>query len=172
MQDIIEKLKGVEEDIDEIEDWEGNEYIALEYEIEKNNILMMGREEPTQGYEIDVIGAQPTYIQVLVANGEILNLEAYGLVSVDSCEEVIILSEEEALDIASKEYEDILTSETRELMNVKLEYVAVPNWTMESPQPNKMIPYWCIINIIKGDEEYEDVIRINAINGGNLSYGE
>lgn len=172
MQDIIEKLKDAGEDIDEIEEWEGNEYIALEYEIEKNNILMMGIEEPAQGYEIDVIGAQPTYIQVLVSNGEILNLEACGLVSVDDYEEVVILSKEEALDIASKEYEDILTSETRELMDVKLEYVAVPDWSMESPQPNRMIPYWCIINIIKGEEEYEDAIRINAINGGNLSYGE
>lgn len=172
MQDIIEKLKDAEEDIDEIEDWEGNEYIALEYEIEKNNILMMGIEEPAQGYEVDVIGAQPTYVQVLVANGEILNMEVCGLVSVDNYEEVNILSKEEALNIAEKEYEDVLTNETRELMNVKLEYVAVPDWTMERSQPNRMIPYWCIINTIKGDGEYEDAIRINAIDGGNLSYGE
>lgn len=172
LQDIIKKIEKVEEDIYEIEDWEGNEYIALEYEIEKNNILMMGIEEPAQGYEVDVIGAQPTYIQVLVANGEILNLEASGLVSVDNYEEVIILSKEEALNIASREYEDVLTNETRELLNVKLEYVVIPDWTEETSQPNRMIPYWCIINTINGDEKYEDAIRINAINGGNLSYGE
>ena len=49
-----------------------------------------------------------------------------------------------------------------------MEYVVVPDW--EEQEQYKLVPYWCVqIDSPSGNSSAE---RINAITGGNLSYGE
>ena len=49
----------------------------------------------------------------------------------------------------------------------------IPDWTTEISKPIELRPYWCIIKNVEEDgEQYITADRINAITGGNLSYGE
>lgn len=54
------------------------------------------------------------------------------------------------------------------ISRIWLEYVVVPDW--EEKEQYKLVPYWCVqIDSPSGNSSAE---RINAITGGNLSYGE
>lgn len=172
LQDIASKLQKSGEQEEEITEWEADEYIGLEYEIVKNNIPVMGIEEPDQGYKLEIWAAQPAYIQVLIENGKILYLTVRGLVQSEEPEKTTLISEEEAIQIAEKESEDVISNINWTVKEVKLEYVSVPDWSANLPQPKELIPYWCIIRSYEGEETIEDAVRINAITGGNLSYGE
>lgn len=172
MQDLSKKIADAEGESDVIENWNENEYIALEYEIEKNDIAIMGYEEPEQGYEIDVIGAKPVYLQLIISEGQIIYLEAQGMIDIKEGKTEKIISEEQAIEKANEEFKDVLSDDKRNLKCVKLEYVPIPDWTVVNSKPVKLTPYWCVIYEMENEELYEYAIRINAVNGGMLSYGE
>lgn len=172
LQDVFAQLQKNGEQIDEITEWEADEYIGLEYEIVKDDIPVMGLEEPDQGYKAEIWAAQPAYIQMIIGDGKILYLSARGLVESGESEKVTVISKEEAIQIAEKENEEILSDTDWEIEEVKLEYVSIPDWSAELPQPKELVPYWCIIQKSTGEETYKNAVRINAVTGGDLSYGE
>lgn len=172
LQDILSELQKNGEQTDEITEWDADEYIGLEYEIVKEDIPVMGLEEPDQGYKMEIWAAQPAYIQIVIGNGRILYLTARGLVQSGESEQVTVISREEAIRIAEKENEDILSDTNWTTEEVKLEYVSIPDWSADLPQPKELIPYWCIIQKDGGEESYQTAVRINAVTGGDLSYGE
>ncbi|MCM1499554.1 MAG: hypothetical protein NC124_13900 [Clostridium sp.] len=172
LENILSELRKSGEYTDDITQWEAEEYIGLQYEMVKDDIPVMGLEEPNQGYKIDIWAAQPAYVQVLIGNGRILYMSARGLVQAGENEEVMVISKEEAVRAAEKETEDVLSDMDWKTEEVKLEYVSIPDWSVDFPQPKEMVPYWCIIKKNEGEEVYEAAVRINAVTGGNLAYGE
>ncbi|MCD8023429.1 MAG: hypothetical protein LUF30_10835 [Lachnospiraceae bacterium] len=171
----------VEEDT--VSSWKFEQYAALEFELVKDGVPLMGLNEPDQNYYMDVIGAQAAYLHVLLgmktdgsdasyaADGsyQILSLSMRGMVETDTAETVNLLTEQEAIAIV-EEAESLQLSETKwAFQAAKLEYVAVPDWDATLFEPEKLVPYWCIIG-----NEGEAVVatRINAVTGGNLAYAE
>lgn len=173
IEDIVSELEKNGEEIDDIEVWETDEYIGLEYEIVKNDIPIMGIEEPIASYHMeDIWMPSPAYIQALIGNGKILYLKAQGMIQSDEPEQVTLISEEEAVQIVTKESENIITDKDWKVKDVKLEYVAIPDWSADSYKLQALIPYWCVIREAEDEEILVDAVRINAVTGGDLSYGE
>lgn len=155
---------------DVITAWESNEYIALEYEIRKNGISVYGRQEPSQGMVGDFNVQFATYARALLGDGQLKTFEIINMYMTDKPEEVKIMSAEEALNILKGNFEDILTDEIYTIKEIKLEYVAIPDWSSGRAEGVMWTPYWCFIRSDRDGYFWAD--RINAITGGNLAYGE
>ena len=84
--------------------------------------------------------------------------------------EADIISAEEALEIEIGNYSDIISDEVKTIQEIKLEYIAIPDWNSGSPSGKEWIPYWCFIRSDSEGDLYAD--RINGVTGGNLAYGE
>ena len=170
---VSEKLKQYGEENIDTSAWNAEEYIGLEYEILKDGIPVMGSEEPTQGYYLDIQQAIPAYVRVLLGDGKLIGVSVQEIFEEKSVNSTAILSEEEALRILQKEEEEIISDKAGEIEEIKLEYIMIPDWTTEISKPIELRPYWCIIRIVEEDgEQYTIADRINAITGGDLSYGE
>lgn len=167
LEEMQKKLKEYGQDL-EIDVWNAEKYTALEYELYKDGIPIMGLNEPRQGYYIELFGADPLYVRVLAGDGEILCLDIQGMFEANESERVEILTEEEALHIAEKEMEEVISDYTWEISNVKLEYVPIPDWSDEISVPEELVPYWCVTRIRNnGEDTSEDAVRINAITGAS-----
>lgn len=166
------KLKEYGQDLG-IEIWNAEEYTALEYELYKDGIPLMGLNEPKQGYYLELFGVDPVYVRALVGDGEILCLTVQGLFEIQDSDRAELITREEALQIAEKEREEISSDSIWEMKEIRLEYVPIPDWTDTMLEPKELVPYWCVIGIkSNGEETYEEAVRINAVTGGNLAYGE
>ena len=171
--EVSEKLKQYGEENIDTSAWNAEEYTGLEYEILKDGIPVMGSEEPTQGYYLDIQQAIPAYVRVLMGDGKLIGVSIQEMFEEKSVYSTPILSSEEALGILQKEDEEIISDKTGEIEEIKLEYVMIPDWTTEISKPIELRPYWCIIKNVEEDgEQYTTADRINAITGGDLSYGE
>ena len=170
LADLEKALKEVEEGMETVGQWEAEEYIAVEYTLTKDNIIIMGIDEPQQPYVMDVWGAQAAYIQAVLGEGKILYLSMRGIIETTGEEEVVtLITKEEAVEIVKAAEANVVSGDTWKNQEIQLEYVPVPDWTASIPEPETLIPYWCII---RSNGEAESVIRINAVTGGNLAYGE
>lgn len=169
LQDIEKKIIKYDDSVEKIKSWDCQDYIGMEFEIVKADIPIMSLNEPAQGYSMEVYGARETYIQAIIGDGEIVYLRIQGLTEASEGKEISLISEKEALHIVEESESVIVSQNDWKIKEVKLEYVAIPKWESTLPEPDKLIPYWCII---RNDGEYESAVRINAITGGNLAYGE
>ena len=108
-----------------------------------------------------------------MGDGKLIGVSIQEMFEQKSVYSTPILSSEEALGILQKEDEEIISDKTGEIEEIKLEYVMIPDWTTEISKPIELRPYWCIIKNVEEDgEQYTTADRINAITGGDLSYGE
>ena len=108
-----------------------------------------------------------------MGDGKLIGVSIQEMFEEKSVYSTPILSSEEALGILQKEDEEIISDKTGEIEGIKLEYVMIPDWTTEISKPIELRPYWCIIKNVEEDgEQYTTADRINAITGGDLSYGE
>lgn len=153
--------------------WEDGTYTALEYEISYGGIPLMGMSEPAQGYYMDISGADPAYARILLGDEQLLSLEIQGLFAVQDYETVTIISQEEAQQIADEEMSELINGSTGSWSGMRLEYVLLPDWSDPMAVPKELVPYWCLLY----EQESEDgismrAVRINAITGGDLAYGE
>lgn len=170
LRNLEEVLKEVETGMEVVGQWQAEEYMALEYVLVKDNIAIMGLDEPQQPYVIDIWGAQAAYIQAILGDGKILYLSMRGMVDIiDEGQDVIRITREQAVEIAKSAEADIVSDDVWKNQEIWLEYVPVPDWSASVLKPNTLTPYWCIV---RSDGELESVIRINAVTGGNLAYGE
>lgn len=173
LEQLAQELEKYGEEHMDTSKWTAEEYIGLEYELVKDNIPVMGVKEPTQGYYLDIAGAAPVYIRVLLGDERILGLSIQGMFEEKKNNMVSIISKEEAIRIAEEEEADIILKKGNISDEVKLEYVPIPDWNTGDGTPIELRTYWCIIKEIEeGEEKYTEAVRINAITGGNLSYGE
>ena len=155
---------------DTVVSWKGMEYIGLEYEIEKNGIPVMGVGEPGADMKGEFNVDFPTYVRVLLQDGKInAFLINNGYETIEE-KEADIISAEEALEIEIGNYSDIISDEVKTIQEIKLEYIAIPDWNSGSPSGKEWIPYWCFIRSDSEGDLYAD--RINGVTGGNLAYGE
>ena len=129
--EVSEKLKQYGEENIDTSAWNAEEYTGLEYEILKDGIPVMGSEEPTQGYYLDIQQAIPAYVRVLMGDGKLIGVSIQEMFEEKSVYSTPILSSEEALGILQKEDEEIISDKTGEIEEIKLEYVMIPDWTTE-----------------------------------------
>ncbi len=167
---LEESLMQMNEEMDIVENWETGDYLALEYTITQDNLAILGVDEPQQSYVVDLEAAQPAYIRILYSNGKILYVSMRGMTDIaGEGEEVRLITKEEAMELAQAAQENIISGDTWENGEAVLEYIPVPDWTASLLEPEMLVPYW---RIIQSNGEAESVIRINAVTGGNLAYGE
>lgn len=83
-----------------------------------------------------------------------------------------IISPEEAINKVKEIYSDIILTDKHSVTKVYLEYIPVPDW--EDISKIELRPYWCVQMEILSEQGdiWITAERINAVTGGNLSYGE
>ena len=151
------------------------EFTKVEYELSFGGVPLLGGDEPGPSFYLDI--APPMYVimQGLFGDGNLLYLNIEGIFDVISSEEVSLISQseaeknaKEALLTASPENENVVFQEK------KLEYVLLPDWETESMWPTRMVPYWYFMYEKVDEDGYSSQypVRINAITGGNMTYGE
>jgi len=146
------------------------QYILKQDDLPIHNAIL----EPQVSMSIDVFWSFPVNITVLVDKDGISYfnfrnaLDGLGEIK----EKKTIITANEALEKIEEIYNNIILTDKTTISKIWLEYIPVPNWKDTSQM--ELRPYWCIqidtVNI--GGEKWSQVERINAITGGNLSYGE
>lgn len=141
--------------------------------VSKNGIPIMGMQEPYVSTADEDAIYENTYIKMVVDPTGIKSIRVAGAYSYVETDDATILSPEEACDTIKKKYDmQILTSENV-ITKVWLEYVFVPDFKAENMFEKGMLqPYWCFEILDEAGAEDSYAERINAVSGGDLSYGE
>lgn len=153
--------------------WEAEAYTALEYKMNYDGISLMGLDEPMQGYYMEISGVSPVYARILLGDGLLLSMEVQGLFDVQDKETITIISQEKAQQIAEEEISELINVNIKKWSGASLEYVPLPDWSDPLAVPKELVPYWCILYEQESDDGVSvKAVRINAITGGDLAYGE
>lgn len=121
-------------------------------------------------------------VMILDQAGEVQYLEYRECIQSNKNKEIKnekILSVNEILEIIKNKYTDIIMEQPITITDIYLEYIPIREYKKEANVT--LTPYWCIVYSIgsKEAEIYEQIgyqncfaERINAITGGDLSYGK
>lgn len=168
IENELVKIVGNAQDV--VESWDGEVYTALRFQIVLNEIPVFGRSEPEQGMYGEFNVNFQSYADIILCDGKLITLSIQNMYDIIAENEVKIISAENALNKIKQKYTDIITSEKQTIEQIWLEYVAIPQWDSKSSEGQFWKLYWCFL---KRDEEgclWTE--RINAVTGGDLSYGE
>lgn len=155
-----------------VDDWsDADEIYYMEYELTKDGLpIYSGINEPGISMAVETFWTAETRITMLFDKDGIRYMASRGGVfdASPEAEAQTIISAEEALEAVKEIYVNTILSSQVTISRIWLEYVVVPDW--EEKEQYKLVPYWCVlIDSPSGNSSAE---RINAITGGNLSYGE
>lgn len=155
-----------------VDDWSDiDEMYYMEYELTKDGLpIYSGINEPGISMAVETFWTAETRITMLLDQDGIRYIAVRGGIFDASPEAEIqtIISAEVALEAVKEIYANTILSSQVTISRIWLEYVVVPDW--KEKEQYKLAPYWCVqIDSPSGNSSAE---RINAITGGNLSYGE
>ncbi len=156
-----------------VDDWSDvDEIYYMEYELTKDCLpIYSGINEPGISIAVETFWTAETRITMLLDKDGIRYIAGKGGIfdaSPEAAEAQPIISAEAALEAVKEIYVNTILSSQVTISRIWLEYVVVPDW--EEKEQYKLVPYWCVqIDSPSGNSSAE---RINAITGGNLSYGE
>ncbi|MDY4205010.1 hypothetical protein [Porcincola intestinalis] len=151
-----------------------SKYVTFEYELSYERIPVMGYHELPEGFYMDIAAPTPVYIHGLVGDGSLIYLNMQGLFETKGSEKASMISQDEAQKTAMDSIADFIPDGSVKLKENRLEYVPIPDWNSTSEAPQKLVPYW-YFEFEAEDENGETItqpVRINAMTGGDLSYGE
>lgn len=155
-----------------VDDWsDADEMYYIEYELTKDGLpIYSGINEPGISMAVETFWTAETRITMLFDKDGIRYIACRGGIfdASPEAEAQTIISAEAALEAVKEIYVNTILSSQVTISRIWLEYVVVPDW--EKKEQYKLMPYWCVqIDSLSGNSSAE---RINAITGGNLSYGE
>ncbi len=155
-----------------VDDWsDADEMYYIEYELTKDGLpIYSGINEPGISMAVETFWTAETRITMLLDKDGIRYIACRGGIfdASPEAEAQTIISAEAALEAVKEIYVNTILSSQVTISRIWLEYVVVPDW--EEKEQYKLVPYWCVqIDSLSGNSSAE---RINAITGGNLSYGE
>ena len=155
-----------------VDDWsDADEIYYMEYELTKDDLpIYSGINEPGISMAVETFWTAETRITMLLDKDGIRYIVSRGGIfdASPEAEAQTIISAEAALEAVQEIYLNTVLSSQVTISRIWLEYVVVPDW--EEKEQYKLVPYWCVqIDSPSGNSSAE---RINAITGGNLSYGE
>ncbi len=153
-------------------DWsDADEIYYMEYELTKDDLpIYSGINEPGISMAVETFWTAEIRITMLLDKDGIRYIVSRGGIfdASPEAEAQTIISAEAALEAVQEIYLNTVLSSQVTISRIWLEYVVVPDW--EEKEQYKLVPYWCVqIDSPSGNSIAE---RINAITGGNLSYGE
>ena len=150
---------------------DADEIYYMEYELTKDGLpIYSGINEPGISMAVETFWTAETRITMLLDKDGIRYMSSRGGIfdASPEAEAQTIISEEAALEAVKEIYGNTILSSQVTISRIWLEYVVVPDWGEK--EQYKLVPYWCVqIDSPSGNSSAE---RINAITGGNLSYGE
>lgn len=154
---------------------EDDDVYYIEYAIKQDDIsLYSGIAEPQISMSIDAFWDFPVNVTVIIGNDGIRYFSYRNIFEKPMLEkkDENILSVDEALENVKKTYDNIILTEPINISKVWLEYIPVPNW--QDLTQIELRPYWCIKmeSVDENGEIWSKAERINALTGGNLTYGE
>ncbi len=155
-----------------MDDWsDTDEIYYMEYELTKDGLpIYSGINEPGISMAVETFWTAETRITMLLDKDGIRYIAGRGGIfdASPEAEAQTIISAEAALESVKEIYGNTILSSQATISRIWMEYVVVPDW--EEKEQYKLAPYWCVqIDSPSGNSSAE---RINAITGGNLSYGE
>lgn len=155
-----------------VNDWSDvDEIYYMEYELTKDGLpVYSGINEPGISIAVETFWTAETQITMLLDKDGIRYIAGRGGIfdANPEAEAQTIISAEAALEAVKEIYVNTILSSQVTISRIWLEYVVVPDW--KEKEQYKLVPYWCVqIDSTSGNSSVE---RINAITGGNLSYGE
>jgi hypothetical protein len=155
-----------------VDSWsDADEIYYMEYELTKDGLpIYSGINEPGISMAVETFWTAETRITMLLDKDGIRYMSSRGGIfdASPEAEAQTIISEEAALEAVKEIYGNTILSSQVTISRIWLEYVVVPDWGEK--EQYKLVPYWCVqIDSPSGNSSAE---RINAITGGNLSYGE
>ncbi len=155
-----------------VDDWsDADEIYYMEYELTKDGLpIYSGINEPGISMAVETFWTAETRITMMLDKDGIRYIASKGGIfdASPEAEAQTIISAEAALEAVKEIYVNTILSSQVTISRIWLEYVVVPDW--EEKEQYKLVPYWCVqIDSPSGNSSAE---RINAITGGNLSYGE
>ena len=155
-----------------VDDWsDADEIYYMEYELTKDGLpIYSGINEPGISMAVETFWTAETRITMMLDKDGIRYIAGRGGIfdASPEAEAQTIISAEAALEAVKEIYVNTILSSQVTISRIWLEYVVVPDW--EEQEQYKLVPYWCVqIDSPSGNSSAE---RINAITGGNLSYGE
>jgi hypothetical protein len=155
-----------------VDDWsDEDEMYYMEYELTKDGLpIFSGINEPGISTAVETFWTAETRITMLLDKDGICCIAGRGGIfdASPETEAQTIISAEEALEAVKEIYVNTILDLPVTISGIWLEYVAVPDW--EETEQYRLVPYWCVQ--IDSDSGSSSAERINAITGGNLSYGE
>lgn len=154
-----------------VDDWsDADEIYYMEYRLTKDGLpIYSGINEPGISMAVETFWTAETRITMLLDQDGIRYIASRGGIfdASPEAEAQTIISAETALEAVKEIYGNTILSSQVTISRIWLEYVVVPDW--EEKEQYKLVPYWCVqIDSPSGNSSAE---RINAITGGNLSYG-
>ncbi len=154
-----------------VDDWsDADEIYYMEYRLTKDGLpIYSGINEPGISMAVETFWTAETRITMLLDQDGIRYIASRGGIfdASPEAEAQTIISAETALEAVKEIYGNTILSSQVTISRIWMEYVVVPDW--EEKEQYKLVPYWCVqIDSPSGNSSAE---RINAITGGNLSYG-
>ena len=155
-----------------VDDWsDEDEIYYMEFELTKDGLpIYSGINEPGISMAVETFWTAETRITMLLDKDGIRYIAGRGGIfdASPEAEAQTMISVEAALEAVKEIYGNTILSSQVTISRIWLEYVVVPDWGEK--EQYKLVPYWCVqIDSPSGNSSAE---RINAITGGNLSYGE
>ena len=155
-----------------VDDWaDVDEIYYMEYERTIDGLpIYSGINEPGISIAVETFWTAETRITMLLDKDGIRYIAGRGGIfdASPEAEAQTIISAEAALEAVKEIYMNTILNSQVTISRIWLEYVVVPDW--KEKEQYKLVPYWCVqIDSPSGNSSAE---RINAITGGNLSYGE
>ncbi len=155
-----------------VDDWsDADEIYYMEYELMKDGLpIYSGVNEPGISVTVETFWTAETRITMLLDKDGVRYIAGRGGIfdAGPEAEAQTIISAEAALEAVKEIYANTILSSQVTISRIWLEYVVVPDW--KETEQYKLAPYWCVQ--IDSPSGYSSAERINAITGGNLSYGE
>lgn len=155
-----------------VDDWsDADEIYYMEYELTKDGLpIYSGINEPGISIAVETFWTAETRITMLLDKDGIRYIAGRGGIfdASPEAEAQTIIGTEAALEAVKEIYVNTILDSQVTISRIWLEYVVVPDW--KEKEQYKLAPYWCVqLDSPSGNSSVE---RINAITGGNLSYGE
>ncbi len=155
-----------------VDGWsDADEIYYMEYELMKDGLpVYSGVNEPGISMAVETLWTAETRITMLLDKAGIRYIAGRGGIfdASPEAEAQTIISAEAALETVKEIYANTILDSQVTISRIWLEYVVVPDW--KETEQYKLVPYWCVQ--IDSPSGYSSAERINAITGGNLSYGE
>lgn len=146
----------------------------LEFTLSIDDIPFMGMKETGIHTVVDMDNFNmPNQICMILSDREIKYLSISNVYKPEGAAEEELLSVDEAVEILKTKYNQQLVSQNAIVFDrVWLEYLPLPS--KDDANEFELTPYWCFQQSVNGASVWSDVMaeRINAVTGGDLSYGK